>query len=46
MKNRFRGYEKARWRTPIFKYGEFGDFILPEKGSAVWQLADKEFAYA
>ena len=33
------------WETPVTGYGEFGGLRLPSKGSAVWKLADGDFAY-
>jgi hypothetical protein len=44
--DRYRGYERARWTTPMTEYKRFGEYILPAKGSAMWHLQDKEFSYA
>lgn len=33
------------WETPMAAYGEFAGLRLPSKGSAVWSLADGDFAY-
>ena len=33
------------WETPVAGYGEFAGLRLPSKGSAVWKLADGDFAY-
>lgn len=44
--DRYRGYNKARWSTPITTYKKFGDFNLSTKASAMWHYKDKEFSYA
>lgn len=44
--DRYMGYERARWYTPVTEYKRFGDYNLPSKGSAKWHLPDRDFSYA
>ncbi len=44
--DRYRGYDKARWSTPIYAYKNFGDIRLPAQALAMWHFPDREFSYA
>lgn len=44
--DRFRGYERTDWSTPVSEYAQFGDYRLPTKANALWHLPDRAFSYA
>ena len=37
--------ETVRWTTPITEYKKINGFMLPHKGSAIWNYEDRQFEY-
>ena len=40
-----KGYERARWSTPLRRYREANGLRIPSEGDAVWHLPGGEFPY-
>jgi hypothetical protein len=40
-----KGYERAKWSTPLRRYRQANRLCIPSEGDAIWHLPEGEFTY-